>query len=100
MQRICGCLVNREQMLDRLIAASQKAPRPMTYEIGSNSDLVLENQVTGNLTWTIPAFAEKGRGFLTFPTKFADVGPLLGLQARGENHFPHERQSAAGHQSH
>lgn len=79
--------VNREQMLDRLIAASQKAPRPMTYEIGSNSDLVLENQVTGNLTWTIPAFAEKGRGFLTFPTKFADVGPLLGLRHEGKTIF-------------
>ena len=79
--------VNREQMLDRLIAASQKAPRPMTYEIGSTSDLVLENQVTGNLTWTIPAFAEKGRGFLTFPTKFADVGPLLGLRHEGKTIF-------------
>ena len=79
--------VNREQMLDRLIAASQKAPRPMTYEIGSNSDLVLENQVTGNLTWTIPAFAEKGRGFLTFPTKFADVGPLLCLRHEGKTIF-------------
>lgn len=79
--------VNREQMLDRLIAASQKAPRPMTYEIGSNSDLVLENQVTGNLTRTIPAFAEKGRGFLTFPTKFADVGPLLGLRHEGKTIF-------------
>ena len=79
--------VNREQMLDRLIAASQTAPRPMTYEIGSNSDLVLENQVTGNLTWTIPAFAEKGRGFLTFPTKFADVGPLLGLRHEGKTIF-------------
>ncbi len=79
--------VNREQMLDRLIAASQKPPRPMTYEIGSNSDLVLENQVTGNLTWTIPAFAEKGRGFLTFPTKFADVGPLLGLRHEGKTIF-------------
>lgn len=59
----------------------------MTYEIGSNSDLVLENQVTGNLTWTIPAFAEKGRGFLTFPTKFADVGPLLGLRHEGKTIF-------------
>lgn len=79
--------VNREQMLDRLIAASHKAPRPMTYEIGSNSDLVLENQVTGNLIWTIPAFAEKGRGFLTFPTKFSDVEPLLGLRHGGKTIF-------------
>ena len=79
--------VNREQMLDRLIKASHKSERPCTYEIGSNSDLLLENTITENLPWTIERFAEKGRGALTFPTKFSMVEPLLGLRHEGKTIF-------------
>lgn len=79
--------VNREQMLQKLCAASQRAPKPQTYEIGSNSDLVLENAITQNLEWTIPVFAREGRGFLTFPTKFDTVEPLLGLAHGGKTIF-------------
>lgn len=79
--------VNREQMLDRLCDFSKKTPEPMTYEIGSNSDLLLENEATGNLEWVIPAFAQRGRGRLTFPTKFADVGTLLELPHEGKTIF-------------
>lgn len=74
--------VNREQMLDRLLRRSLKEPG-QTYEIGSNSDLVLENTITGNLLYTIPRFAEEGNGSLTFPTKFHMVEPLLSLDHRG-----------------
>lgn len=76
--------VNREQMLDRLIKRSKKSEQSLTFEIGSNSDLVLENTITNNLLYTIPRFAEEGAGRLTFPTKFHMVEPLLDLDHRGK----------------
>lgn len=75
--------VNREQMLDKLIRTSQGSERELTFEIGSNSDLVLENTITGNLEWTIERFAKEGRGHITFPTKFSMIEPLLNLDHRG-----------------
>jgi len=75
--------VNREQMLEKLIRTSQRSERELTFEIGSNSDLVLENTITGNLEWTIERFGREGKGNLTFPTKFGMVEPLLGLEHRG-----------------
>ncbi len=75
--------VNREQMLGKLIKTAGEADRELTFEIGSNSDLVLENDITGNLPWTIEQFGKGERGFITFPTKFADIGPLLSLSHRG-----------------
>lgn len=79
--------VNREQMMDRLLKKSNAASNPQTFEIGSNSDLVLENIVTGNLPWTIERYAREGKGFITFPTKFAMVKPLLGLAHGGKTIF-------------
>ncbi len=79
--------VNREQMMDRLLKLSAASPTPQTFEIGSNSDLVLENAVTGNLLWTIERFAREGRGFLTFPTKFDLVKPLQNLNHGGKTIF-------------
>lgn len=76
--------VNREQMLDRLIKKSVSSDKPLTFEIGSNSDLVLENTITGNLGYTIPRFAEEGFGSLTFPTKFHMVDSLLDLPHKGK----------------
>lgn len=76
--------VNREQMLDRLIKKGRGSEQPLTFEIGSNSDLVLENTITGNLLYTIPRFAVEGEGKLTFPTKFHMVEPLLDLDHRGK----------------
>lgn len=75
--------VNREQMMDKLINNADKSDRPLTYEIGSNSDLVLENTVTGNLPWTIENFLKSRKGFITFPTKFDMVKPLLPLDHCG-----------------
>lgn len=79
--------VNREQMLERLIRTAKSSAVPLTFEIGSNSDLPLENVVTGNLPWTIEAFARRGKGSLTFPTKFDLVEPLLSLEHKGKTIF-------------
>lgn len=79
--------VNREQMLDRLIKTSEDMPGPRVFELGSNSDLVLENTITGNLPWTIAEFARRGKGGITFPTKFSMVDDLLGLDHRGKTIF-------------
>lgn len=76
--------VNREKMLEKIIRTSQKSEKELTFEIGSNSDLVLENVITKNLPWTIENFAKQGRGFITFPTKFDMVEPLLGLNHGGK----------------
>lgn len=79
--------VNREEMLERLLKTDSAAPVPQTFEIGSNSDLVLENTITGNLPLTIESFAAEGKGFLTFPTKFGFVKPLLDIDHRGKTIF-------------
>ena len=75
--------VNREQMLDKIIKTSNKSEKDLTFEIGSNSDLILENSITNNLEWTIPKFAKEEKGYLTFPTKFDMVEPLLNLDHKG-----------------
>ena len=79
--------VNREQMLDGVLKRDKAAPVPQTFEIGSNSDLVLENMITDNLQYTIERFGREGRGHLTFPTKFDMVQPLLILEHRGKTIF-------------
>ncbi len=79
--------VNREQMLDRLLKKAAAAPLAQTFEIGSNSDLLLENTITDNLLYTIERFAREGRGSLTFPTKFDMVKPLLSLNHKGKTIF-------------
>ena len=71
--------VNREQMLEKIIKTAQKSEKELTFEIGSNSDLVLENTITGNLKWTIENFANTEKGKLTLPTKFDMVDELLDL---------------------
>lgn len=77
--------VNREQMLDKIIKTANKSDKELTFEIGSNSDLVLENTITGNLEWTIKNFVERAKkGYLTFPTKFSMVEPILNLEHKGK----------------
>lgn len=72
--------VNREQMLNKIIkTADSSIEKELTFEIGSNSDLILENTITGNLPWTIQNFAKSKHGFLTFPTKFDMIDPILGI---------------------
>ncbi|MEA5057596.1 MAG: spore photoproduct lyase [Anaerotignum propionicum] len=79
--------VNREQMLDRLLKKDAAADVHQTFEIGSNSDLLLENTITDNLIYTIERFGREGRGKLTFPSKFDMVQPLLGLDHRQKTIF-------------
>lgn len=76
--------VNREQMLDKIINTSQKSDRELTFEIGSNSDLILENTITNNLVWTIENFKNVKQGKLTFPTKFDMVDSILPLDHQGK----------------
>ena len=75
--------VNREQMLEKIIKTSEKSEKELTFEIGSNSDLILENAITNNLVWTIENFKNTSKGILTFPTKFAMVDPILNLDHKG-----------------
>ncbi len=75
--------VNREQMLDKLIKTANQFDKDLTFEIGSNSDLILENTITKNLEWTIERFGKNEKGFITFPTKFHMVESLLPLNHRG-----------------
>ena len=72
--------VNREQMLNKIIKVANESDKNLTFEIGSNSDLILENTITNNLVWTIENFAGTYRGFLTFPTKFNMVEPILNIR--------------------
>lgn len=76
--------VNREEMLDKIIRTAEKSTEELTFEIGSNSDLILENSITSNLIWTIEEFAKSKKGRLTFPTKFSGVAPLLPLNHGGK----------------
>lgn len=76
--------VNREAMLDKIIKIADKAERELTFEIGSNSDLVLENTITNNLKWTIENFQNVKQGKLTFPTKFDMVDDILPLNHQGK----------------
>lgn len=76
--------VNREQMLEKIIKTSEKSDKELTFEIGSNSDLILENTITGNLPWTIENFKNTSKGLLTFPTKFDMVDDLLALDHKGK----------------
>ncbi len=74
--------VNREQMLDKITKTAEKSEKELIFEIGSNSDLILENSITNNLVWTIENFAKSKKGFLTFPTKFDMVDPILDVEGK------------------
>lgn len=76
--------VNREKMLSKIIKTAENSIKNLTFEIGSNSDLILENTITHNLEWTINNFSKSKKGFITFPTKFSYVEPLLPLEHKGK----------------
>ncbi len=76
--------VNHEYMLSRLIKKSVAEQEPKVFEIGSNSDLIIEHRVTGSLTETIEEFAKHGKGSITFPTKFSMVDDLLKINHKGK----------------
>ena len=72
--------VNREYMLEKIKKTADKFDKNMVFEIGSNSDLILENTITENLEWTIENFKNHKKGILTFPTKFDMVDSILNLK--------------------
>lgn len=76
--------VNREKMLEKIMKTSEKSDRELTFEIGSNSDLILENTITNNLVWTIENFKNVKQGKLTFPTKFDMVDSILPIDHQGK----------------
>ena len=76
--------VNREEMLEKIIKTAEKSEKDLTFEIGSNSDLILENTITNNLVWTIENFKNARKGYLTFPTKFDMVDSILPLDHKGK----------------
>lgn len=71
-------------MLDKIKKTANKFDKNMVFEIGSNSDLILENTITNNLVWTIENFKNTNKGILTFPTKFAMVDSILNLEHKGK----------------
>ena len=71
-------------MLEKIIKTAEKSDKNLILEIGSNSDLILENTITNNLVWTIENFKDTKKGMLTFPTKFDMVEPILPLDHRGK----------------
>lgn len=76
--------VNREQMLNKIIKTANNAEQDYVFEIGSNSDLILENTITNNLVWTIENFKNSKKGKLTFPTKFDMVDSILNIEHQGK----------------
>lgn len=74
--------VNREEMLNKIIKTANESEQELVFEIGSNSDLILENIVTGNLEWTIENFRKAEKGYITFPTKFDMVDDILDVQGK------------------
>lgn len=76
--------VNREQMLSKIKKVADESDKNLTFEIGSNSDLILENTITNNLVWTIENFKNNPKGLITFPTKFDMVEPILPLEHKGK----------------
>ena len=76
--------VNREQMLEKIIKTANNSDKELTFEIGSNSDLILENTITNNIVWTIENFSNAKKGYLTLPTKFDMVDDILPLNHNGK----------------
>ncbi len=82
--------VNREECLNKILKVANKdfetLRKESVFEIGSNSDLILENTITSNLVWTINNFClnPNQKGFLTFPTKFCMVDDILDLKHNGK----------------
>ncbi len=75
---------NTEEILNKLIKTSNSSEKELTFEIGSNSDLLLENIVTENLASNLNKFlSSTSKGTLTFPTKFDYIEPLLNLDHNG-----------------
>lgn len=75
--------MNREQMMDKVKKNIKKLGEHKVYELGCNSDMVLENTITGNLRWAIKEFGKLENATATFATKFDAVDDLLDVDHQG-----------------
>lgn len=76
--------VNRQEMMNEIKKNARKQEALKVYEIGSNSDMVLENQFTGNLRWALEEFSAIKNARCTFATKFSQVDDLLDIEHNGK----------------
>ena len=74
--------VNRDEIIRSVRKKVEDTVRPLTFEIGSNSDLVMENLVSGNLRWIVDQFS-KLKTTATFATKFHQVEDILHIEHAG-----------------
>jgi spore photoproduct lyase len=75
--------MNRDEMIDKVKKMIEKAGEHKVYELGCNSDMVLENTITGNLKWAIEEFGRLENATATFATKFDAVDDLLSANHNG-----------------
>ncbi len=66
-------------MLEKIVRSAAFSDKDLVFEIGSNSDLVLENTTHGESGRTIERFGKTQKGLLTFPTKFDNDRASAGL---------------------
>lgn len=75
--------VNRDEILSKIKKKIVKEGVHRVYELGCNSDMILENTITGNLKWAIEEFGKLHNATATFATKFHQVDDLLELKHNG-----------------
>lgn len=75
--------MNRDEMLSKVKKMIKKSGEHKVYELGCNSDMVLENTITGNLKWAIEQFGKLENATVTFATKFDAVDDLLTAEHNG-----------------
>lgn len=78
--------VNRDQIFAPIIKKAEEYGRlgkRVAFELGSNSDMVLEDSISGSLEWAIEKFAAIPNAECTFATKFSQVDSLLSLNHNG-----------------
>jgi len=75
--------MNRDEIMNNVKKTIRKLGEHKIYELGSNSDMVLENTITGNLRWAIEEFGKLDNATATFATKFDAVDDLLTADHNG-----------------
>lgn len=75
--------MNRDEMMDKVKKMIKKEDGHKVYELGCNSDMFLENTITGNLKWAIEEFGKLENATATFATKFDAVEDLLTANHNG-----------------
>lgn len=75
--------MNRDEMINKVKKNIKKVGEHKVYELGCNSDMVLENTITGNLRWAIEEFGKLENATATFATKFDAVDDLLTANHNG-----------------